>query len=62
MVSKVQTAFIKGPSILDGPLIVNEIINWAKKSKKKLLLFKVDLEKSLDSLNWGFLEDILAQM
>ncbi|GJR32994.1 putative RNA-directed DNA polymerase, eukaryota, reverse transcriptase zinc-binding domain protein [Tanacetum coccineum] len=62
VVSEVQMAFIKGRQIMDGPLLVNEIILWAKKHKKKLLLLKVDFEKALDSLSWSFLESIMLQM
>ncbi|KAJ0469381.1 putative RNA-directed DNA polymerase [Helianthus annuus] len=62
VVSDVQTAYIEGRSILEGPLIVNEIVSWAKKSKRKAMLFKVDFEKAFDSLNWGFLESVLSQM
>ncbi|KAJ9560661.1 hypothetical protein OSB04_005821 [Centaurea solstitialis] len=53
---------IKGRSILDGTLVINEILDWAKRSKNQMLIFKIDFEKAFDSLNWGFLDDILAQM
>ncbi|GJU86077.1 ribonuclease H-like domain-containing protein [Tanacetum coccineum] len=42
VVSDVQMAFIKGRQIVDGSLLVNEIIAWAKMYKKKLFLLKVD--------------------
>nr|GFA08896.1 RNA-directed DNA polymerase, eukaryota, reverse transcriptase zinc-binding domain protein [Tanacetum cinerariifolium]GFA09615.1 RNA-directed DNA polymerase, eukaryota, reverse transcriptase zinc-binding domain protein [Tanacetum cinerariifolium] len=42
--------FPQGRQILDGPLILSEIIDWYKKRKKKLLLFKVDFEKAFDSI------------
>ncbi|KAJ9549144.1 hypothetical protein OSB04_021687 [Centaurea solstitialis] len=57
-----QTAFIKERSILDGPLVVNELISWAKKSKSQLFILKVDLEKAFDTLNWEFLDSVLAQL
>lgn len=57
-----QMAFIKGRQIIDGPLMVNEIIAWAKKHKKRLLLFKVDFEKAFDTLSWAFLNSIMSQM
>nr|GFA48284.1 RNA-directed DNA polymerase, eukaryota, reverse transcriptase zinc-binding domain protein [Tanacetum cinerariifolium] len=50
IISPEQSAFISGRQILDGPLILNEIIDWYKKLKKKLMLFKVDFEKAFDYL------------
>ncbi|GKD86312.1 putative RNA-directed DNA polymerase, partial [Tanacetum coccineum] len=38
VVSEVQIAFVKGRQIIDGPLIVDEIIAWAKKPKNDSLL------------------------
>ncbi|GKC48442.1 putative RNA-directed DNA polymerase, partial [Tanacetum coccineum] len=62
VVSEVQMTFIKGRQITDGPLLVNEIISWAKKHKKKMLLLKLDFEKAFDSLSWSFLDSIMSQM
>ncbi|GJU77776.1 putative RNA-directed DNA polymerase, eukaryota, reverse transcriptase zinc-binding domain protein [Tanacetum coccineum] len=41
-----QSAFISGRQILDDPLILSEIVDWYKKRKKKLMLFKIDFEKA----------------
>ncbi|GJZ55630.1 hypothetical protein Tco_0610823 [Tanacetum coccineum] len=41
-----QTAFIAGRQILDGILVVNEIINYACAENIRMLLFKVDFEKA----------------
>jgi len=57
-----QSAFVKRRNIIDEPLIVNEIITWAKVKKKEIFLFKVDFEKAFDNLNWGYLLDVLKQM
>ncbi|KAF5821202.1 putative RNA-directed DNA polymerase [Helianthus annuus] len=62
LISPVQSAFIKGRNILDGPLITNEILSWAKKRKKSLLFFKVDFEKAYDCVDWSFLINILHHM
>ncbi|KAL7598871.1 hypothetical protein Lser_V15G27348 [Lactuca serriola] len=61
-IGEVQTTYVKGRNILDKSLIVNELCAWAKKVKKQVLLFKVDLEKSSDSINWEYLKSILIQM
>ncbi|KAJ0628910.1 putative RNA-directed DNA polymerase [Helianthus annuus] len=62
IVSNTQTRFIKGRFILEGPLIVNEILSWAKSEKKPIFIFKVDFEKAYDSINWKFLLSNLKAM
>ncbi|GKE06748.1 RNA-directed DNA polymerase, eukaryota [Tanacetum coccineum] len=62
VVSEVQMAFIKSRQIIDGPLIVDEIISWAKTQQKKKFFLKVDFEKAFDSLNWSFLDSVMSQM
>lgn len=49
-------------NILDGPLILNEVITWIKKAKRKAFSFKVDFEKAFDSLGWEYLDSVLQQM
>lgn len=39
--------------------MVNEAITWVKKKKKKMLIFKVDFEKTFDTLNWNYLDDVM---
>ncbi|GJW01256.1 putative RNA-directed DNA polymerase, eukaryota, reverse transcriptase zinc-binding domain protein [Tanacetum coccineum] len=62
IVSKEQSTFIAGRQILDGPIILNEIIEWHKKRKKQLLIFKVDFEKAFDSISWKYLDHILDRL
>ncbi|GJZ27673.1 cysteine-rich receptor-like protein kinase [Tanacetum coccineum] len=62
MIGPNQTAFLKGRQILDGCVIANEILNFAKSKKINMLLFKVDFEKAFDSVNWEFLSNIMSQM
>nr|KAJ0213400.1 hypothetical protein LSAT_V11C400190820 [Lactuca sativa] len=57
-----QSAYIEGRSILDGPLVLNELYTWTKKKKKKALVFKVDFDKAFDLLNWHYLDTIMEQM
>nr|GEX27770.1 RNA-directed DNA polymerase, eukaryota [Tanacetum cinerariifolium] len=49
LVSDVQSAFVAGRQILDGPFILNELISWCKHHKTKVMIFKVDFEKAFDS-------------
>ncbi|KAJ9543812.1 hypothetical protein OSB04_023519 [Centaurea solstitialis] len=62
IISDVQSAFLKGRSILDGVLVANETVSYIKGSKRKALIFKVDFEKAYDSVNWNFLLDVLKSM
>nr|GEV94404.1 hypothetical protein [Tanacetum cinerariifolium] len=62
VIGDVQMAFIKSRQIIDGPLVVDEIIAWAKKYKRRLMFLKVDFEKAFNSLSWSFLFSILEQM
>jgi len=48
LIAETQTTFVKGRQILDGILIANEVVDEARKSKKELMLFKVDFEKAYD--------------
>jgi hypothetical protein len=49
-----QSAFIKGRNLVDGVMVVNEIIDLAKKTGRECMVFKVDYEKAYDSVDWGF--------
>ncbi|GKF41330.1 RNA-directed DNA polymerase, eukaryota, partial [Tanacetum coccineum] len=61
IVNEVQSAFISERQILDGPFILNEIMQWCRRRKKQSLIFKVDFEKAYDSVRWDFLDDILVK-
>jgi len=62
VVSDTQSAFIKGRQILDGILIANEIVDEAHRGKKELILFKVDFEKAYDSIDLGYLDEVMGKM
>lgn len=50
LVSYIQLAFIKDRQILDSVLVANEVMDETRKFKKELLMFKVDFEKTYDSI------------
>jgi hypothetical protein len=51
IISECYSAFVVRQQILDGILTLNEIVDFAKRSKQECLLFKVDFEnKSMIAL------------
>ncbi|GJY27528.1 RNA-directed DNA polymerase, eukaryota [Tanacetum coccineum] len=61
IVSQEQSSFIKGRQIMDGPLILNEVISRCKARKDQFLMFKVDFQKAFDSVRWDHLDAILGK-
>ncbi|XP_022008026.1 uncharacterized protein LOC110907340 [Helianthus annuus] len=62
IISESQSAFLKERFILDGPLVLNELISWVKKNGKQSFLLKIDFEKAYDNVSWEFLLSVLDQM
>jgi len=54
IISPSQSAFLKGRHLVDGVLVINELVDYAKKVNKECLIFKVDFEKAYGSVDWGF--------
>ncbi|GKV35976.1 hypothetical protein SLEP1_g44163 [Rubroshorea leprosula] len=46
IIGEQQMAFIRGRQLVDGAVIANEVIEEAKRKKKKCFSFKVDFEKA----------------
>lgn len=51
VVGSEQSGFIADRYILEGPLMINEILRWLKKNKSKAMFFKVDFEKACDMVS-----------
>lgn len=54
IISPNQSAFFKNRQLVDGVVVVNKVVDLAKKSKKDCLIFKVNFEKDCDSMSWTF--------
>lgn len=64
LVSSTQTTFIEGRKMLDNVLVLNEVLDYAKrkKKKKKCLVVRVEFEKAYDCVSWSFLRYVLNRM
>lgn len=51
LIGKLQTAFIKGRYILDGAVMLHEIMHDLRTSRKQGVVFKIDFEKEYDNIN-----------
>lgn len=59
LISASQSAFIKGRSIQDNFLYVQNVVKEAHSKNLPLLFLKLDIAKAFDSVNWGYLLDVL---
>ncbi|GKV29018.1 hypothetical protein SLEP1_g37997 [Rubroshorea leprosula] len=61
IVGEQQMAFLSGRQLMDGVVIVNEVIDEVKKKRKEAFLFKIDFEKAYDKVSWRFLDFMLQK-
>ncbi|GKD11675.1 RNA-directed DNA polymerase, eukaryota [Tanacetum coccineum] len=61
IVNEVQSAFVADRQILNGPFILNEVLQWCKLKKKYSFILKIDFEKAYDYVRWDYLDDVLRK-
>lgn len=59
IISEEQTGFVPGRSILDGILIIQEVIHSAVIDKEACMFMKLDIQKAYDMVDWRFLCKVL---
>lgn len=59
IISKNQTGFIKGRNILEGVVVLHEVLHELHRSKARSLIMKIDFEKAYDRVRWEFLEQVM---
>ncbi|GKV44012.1 hypothetical protein SLEP1_g51241 [Rubroshorea leprosula] len=47
---------------MDGVVIANEVVDEAKRKKKKSFMLKIDFEKAYDKVSWNFLDYMMKRM
>lgn len=62
VISRTQSAFLENRQILDGVVVVNEVLDYAKRKKKSCLVCKIDFEKAYDYMRWPFLDYMLQRL
>ncbi|GKV26615.1 hypothetical protein SLEP1_g35880 [Rubroshorea leprosula] len=55
-------AFIGGRQLVDGVVVANEVVDEAKRKKKKSFLLKVDFEKAYNKVCWEFIDYMMMRM
>jgi len=55
-----QTGFVKGRNILEGVVVLHEVIHELKRTKRKGIILKIDFDKAYDKVRWDFLEEVLV--
>jgi hypothetical protein len=61
LISNTQTAFIPGRYILEGVIILQEIMHELRVKKMKGIILKLDFEKAYDKVHWDFMMDVLRK-
>jgi hypothetical protein len=59
IISENQTTFITGRNILEGVLILHEVIHELSSKSQNGIILKLDFEKAYDKMHWDFLEEVL---
>lgn len=62
LIGESQSAFLVGKNILGGAVILNEILEEARRNKRSRLILKVDFAKAHDSIDWSYLFEMLRLM
>ncbi|XP_058775087.1 uncharacterized protein LOC131649341 [Vicia villosa] len=62
LISVKHNAFIENRNILDGILMVNEVMDMAKREGLNCLVLKVDYEKSYDYVSWDYIRYVMKKM
>ncbi|XP_073358143.1 uncharacterized protein [Aegilops tauschii subsp. strangulata] len=56
-----QSAFTKGRYIVDGILVLYEVIHEVKSKHLRVVFFKIDFHKAYDTVHWSFLWEVLLK-
>ena len=55
-----QVGFVEGHQILDGVILVQEVLHSLQSSRHPGMLIKLDISKAYDKLNWDYIRRMLT--
>jgi hypothetical protein len=61
VISESQTIFIKGRNILEGVVVLHEVLHEFRRTGKQGVLLKIDFEKLYDKVSWSFIQEVLEK-
>lgn len=62
IISSNQTAFLANRNILDGIVVINEVVDYVQRSKERSCILKIAFEKAYDSVSWEFLDYMMRRV
>lgn len=61
-ISKCQTAFVVSSQLMHGVPVLNEVVDFSKRAKRKCMLVKVNFQKACDCVQWDILRSMLRRV
>lgn len=61
LISSKHSTFVKGRKLVNGVVALNEVLDLARRLKRKFFMFKVYFQKACDSVSWSFLDYLLVK-
>jgi hypothetical protein len=61
LISETQTTFIPGRYIIEGVVILHEVLHELRVSNLRGVILKLDFEKAYDKVQWDFMMDVLKR-
>lgn len=61
IISPAYTAFIPGRFILEGIVVLHEVLHELRVHHKHWIILKLDFEKAYDKVHWGFMMEVLKR-
>lgn len=59
LISPEQSGYVEGRQILDGIILMHEIIHSLKQNKQPGMILKLDLSKDFNKLSWSYIQKML---